>query len=248
MPIDIYRCSNPNCVKGANHTFSLQRALSVHCYRNNACRAYNESENAKPKSSYKPTVELESAKNSHESLFSLNLGEDSSVPSDIENNSLVPSPSEVKMTDPNFIFSMKQAYIVKLMKLLDDMNCPDYALPSILKWVCDVQDYNHNFDSTPRNRDANITWMRNMLKNSNYLLPVSVSIEIPPSKEMDVVFFDFVPQLLSLIQDSKKMVQENLVIDVTNPTSLPKRSLNKAIGEVIDGFAYRESYKVAQMR
>ena len=143
---------------------------------------------------------------------------------------------------------MKQAYIVKLMKLLDDMNCPDYALPSILKWVCDVQDHNHNFDSTPRNRDANITWMRNMLKNSNYLLPVSVSIEIPPSKEMDVVFFDFVPQLLSLIQDSKKMVQENLVIDVTNPTSLPKRSLNKAIGEVIDGFAYRESYKVAQMR
>ena len=255
-----YRCTNPNCIKGSDFTFGSQRALTMHWFHNSACREYNEVQQSRPTgqafantfSSY--TIEQKDDA-VDENVIPSNVGvrEDNTASPLLSNDATNTSPSVVEYNqqhadETNFIFSMKQSSIVKLMKLLDDMNCPDYALSSILNWVADVQDNNHNFESTPRNRAANIQWMRKMLENANQLLPIAVPTAISPTQSMDVVCFDFVSQLLSLVQDRNKMVQCNLVIDVNDPISLPSRSFHKPIGEVIDGVAYREAYNVAQLR
>ena len=58
----------------------------------------------------------------------------------------------------------------------------------------------------------------------------------------DVIVFDFVPQLLCLLQNPKLMTADNLLIDPKNPL-LPYSSPNGEIGDSLPGHVYRDAYK-----
>lgn len=81
----------------------------------------------------------------------------------------------------HFVLTTQQCAIAKLMKLLDDMNCPDYAFPKLLEWAIENESKNVSLASSSRKRDANIRWMRNMLHNANALLPEIVGAKLSPS-------------------------------------------------------------------
>ena len=143
------------------------------------------------------------------------------------------------------LLTTQQAATVKLMKLLDDMNCPDYAFPKLLNWAVETQQANVCFASALQKREANVRWMRSMLHNANCMLPEVVPTILSPALSVDVMRFDFVPQLLSLLQDPTKMVQENLVIDINQPIPMHSIDKNKPISEVLDCSAYRDAHRHA---
>ena len=67
-------------------------------------------------------------------------------------------------------------------------------------------------------KNANLKWIYNTLYGTNMMLPSVVQIDLEPnkngiSKSIDIVRFDFVAQLLSLLQDRVLMRSENLVIN-----------------------------------
>jgi hypothetical protein len=74
------------------------------------------------------------------------------------------------------------------------------------------------------------------------MLPHLESIELPDllpcMKSMNVICYDFVPQLLSILQ-SKKMMKEgnNLVLDPNNPLATYKPPDNR-LGEALSGSVY----------
>ncbi len=61
-------------------------------------------------------------------------------------------------------------------------------------------------------------------------------------KAQNVICFDFVPALLSLLQDELLMVAENLVINKDYPLSMYIPSDSK-VGEANSGLRYRELYQ-----
>ena len=146
-----------------------------------------------------------------------------------------------------FNFSCDSKWTLKLLKLLDDMNAPDYAFREILLWARGATQ--EGFSFYPKgglDRRRNIQCIRESLKHSQLLLPSIVTVNLPTEEdsspaENKVIVFDFVPQLLSLLQNRQIMVQENLVIDVTNPLQ-PFQPSNNMVGEALSGTAYRDAY------
>ena len=59
---------------------------------------------------------------------------------------------------------------------------------------------------------------------------------------MDVISYDFVPQLLSLLQDPDIMTEENLLLDLADPLK-PFKSPSKVRGKAISGLVYKEACK-----
>ena len=58
----------------------------------------------------------------------------------------------------------------------------------------------------------------------------------------DVIAYDFVPQLLSLLQNRNIMIEENLLLDVSDPLK-PFKGPGQVRGEAISGSVYHDAYK-----
>ena len=197
-----------------------------------------------------PNVRFQNAPDDHRSAFeewsSLSTLEDDD--SLILTSSVAPSDEALslrKRKRNDFILTTEQVAIVKLMKLLDDMNCPDYAFPALINWATQIQQEKVSFVSSLRKREANVRWMRAMLHNANCMLPEVVPTQLSPTLSVDVMRFSFVPQLLSLLQDPAIMVQENLVIDINHPIPMHTVDKTQPISEVLDCSAYKEAHKHA---
>ena len=143
-------------------------------------------------------------------------------------------------------FTTSQKCVTSLMYLLDDMECPDYAFQSIMEWARNCFEAGFDFNPRSRTRLANLKWMYNSLHNSEQLLPSVVTIQLPDPlptvKSMDVICYDFVPQLLSILQNKKMMSGNNLVLDPMNPLSMYKPSDNR-LGESLSGSVYQSMYQ-----
>ena len=192
----------------------------MHLKNSQSCSAlrYNNKNNNDDSESFSPSLSV-NTESKGGTTPSINLLED--FPDD---SALVESPTDDslelharKKLRPNFVVTSQQRSMVKLIKLLDDMNCPDYALPKILEWALDNERNQVSFQSAVLKRDPNVSWMRKMLHNANCLLPKVVPTSLSSSIKVDVMCFDFVPQLLSLLQDPDKMTADNLVIDIDWP-------------------------------
>jgi hypothetical protein len=64
--------------------------------------------------------------------------------------------------------------------------------------------------------------------------------ELAHGPTIDVISFDFVPQLLSLLQNSSIMTEENLLIDFADPFA-PYKSPNNYLSEAISGQVYKDA-------
>ena len=58
---------------------------------------------------------------------------------------------------------------------------------------------------------------------------------------MYVVCFDFVPQLLTLLQNRDIMIADNLAIDINKDPLKPSSSPNGTLDEALSGSVYREA-------
>jgi hypothetical protein len=84
------------------------------------------------------------------------------------------------------------------------------------------------FDFNPKSKThlGNLKWMYDSLHNAKQMLPNVVSIQLPDplpdTKSMDGICYDFVPQLLSILQNKEMMSANNLVLDPNNPLAVYK--------------------------
>ena len=142
-------------------------------------------------------------------------------------------------------YTTSQKCVTSLMLLLDSLECPDYAFEEILNWA--RTSYVAGFDFNPKckKRSGNLKWMYKSIHNSIQMLPSLKRIDLPDllshASTMDVIYYDFVPQILSLLQDEQLMSSSNLVLDPTNPLAMFSPDDGR-LGEALSGSVYRKLY------
>ena len=158
--------------------------------------------------------------------------------------------------DPELAFKRKKFHVttekkwtVSLLQLLDHMNAPDsYAYGSIMKWAHDASA--DGYDFCPREGfdwSKSVDYLMNSVLNDKLLLPYIRTVDLlhggttEQRATSDVVCFDFVPQLLPLLQNRDIMIVENLAIDIKDPLNLYS-SPNGTLDEALSGSVYHEAY------
>jgi hypothetical protein len=128
------------------------------------------------------------------------------------------TPVSFRAASAFFSFSTNQKWTVALLLLLNDMNAPDYAFKAILTWaraaIADGFSFQPEGGNTHR---RNVDRPYSMMNNATQLLPSVHWVDVPHGPPCDVITFDFVPQLLQLLQNRTVMTQENLLIDEQDP-------------------------------
>jgi hypothetical protein len=142
-----------------------------------------------------------------------------------------------------FLYSTNQKWTVALLKLLDTINAPDYAFKqAVLRWaraaLADGCSFQPDGGMTRR---PNVERLFSMMNNATQLLPSVHKVVVPHGAPCDVITFDFVPQLLKLLQNPELMTQANLLIDVQNPL-VPYSSPQGIRGDALSGQVYQEAH------
>lgn len=157
---------------------------------------------------------------------------------EVEGEDAIPSFSS------KFMYTTDQKWTVRLLKILDDANAPDYAFGHVLEWARESSLDGYSYQpmgglSRARNVDALI----HSVRNGDKILPYMKRVEVK-GEPSDVICFDFVAQILSLLQNRSIMTEENLAIDIHNPLK-PYFELKAGavLGEAISGSVYRDAYK-----
>jgi hypothetical protein len=132
------------------------------------------------------------------------------------------------------------------MYLLDSMVCPDYAFKSIMEWASKYFEAGFDFNPKSKTHLGSLNWMYDALYNAEQMLPHLECIELPDPlpnmKSMNVICYDFVPQLLFILQDSKMMAGNNLLLNKNNPLEMYKPPDNR-LGEALAGSVYQDMYR-----
>ena len=84
--------------------------------------------------------------------------------------------------------------------------------------------------------------MKKMTVNNSAFFPKLETVHLNDATKIDIVCYDFTTQLLRLLQNKRLMKQENLLIDIKNPTKMYK-SENNILGEALSGSAYKTIFK-----
>ena len=143
---------------------------------------------------------------------------------------------------PGFMHTIDQKWTANLLKVLDDINAPDYAFGLILSWARGASAEEYSFrPQGGLERSRNVEVLLNSIANAKQLLPVVQTVQGPHGPPSQVVVFDFVPQLLSLLQNRSLMIQENVVLDLQNPL-VPYQSPGGLLGEALSGSVYQQAY------
>ena len=112
----------------------------------------------------------------------------------------IESPAESEYSS----FTISQQCVTSLMYLLDAMECPDYGFQAIMEWACQCFVSGFDFNPKCKTRMANLKWMYDSLHNAEQMLPhlelINLPDPLPNMKTMNVICYDFVPQLLSILQ------------------------------------------------
>jgi hypothetical protein len=142
-------------------------------------------------------------------------------------------------------FTTDQKWTVALLKILDEIQAPDHAFRKILTWGREAARDKYSFyPQGGLDRNKQIDMLFNSVENAKNLLPVVCPVPVFIADEehfTDVIAYDFVPQLLSLLQNRKIMTQENLLIDVSDPLKAFKAP-GQVRGDAISGSVYQDAY------
>ena len=160
-----------------------------------------------------------------------------------EDGCIVEEVPSVSLKDHKYMHMKDQKWTVDLLKILDNMNAPDYAYGDILSWARDASADNFTFNPPGGlSRSRSVDLLFQSIPNAHELLPSVISVDDVDAPEADkVVVFDFVPQLLRLLQSSDIMIQDNLVIDLECPLK-PYVSPDGRLGEALSGQVYADAY------
>ena len=153
-------------------------------------------------------------------------------PSDID--CVCPTEADT-IKESQFMFSTDQKWTISLLKILDNMNAPDYAFESILKWARNAHADGYSFyPNGGPSRIHNIDVLFKSVANAQRLLPSVISVAVPHGAPCDVIAYEFAPQLLNLLQNPAVMTAENLLIDIQNPLK-PYERPNGRLGDALSG-------------
>ena len=102
---------------------------------------------------------------------------------------------------PILTHTVDQKWTAALLKVMDNINAPDYAFGLILAWARGASTDKHSFHPQGGLDCArNVTVLVKPIANTTQLLPSVLSVSSTHGPPCDVVVFDFVPQLLRLFQ------------------------------------------------
>ena len=129
--------------------------------------------------------------------------------------------NEIVVQENFFVYTTDQLCITNLIHILDEMGCPDYALQLILNWCQTSRDAGFHFNSRLATRKAYFKELYSLLEPHKIkeFLPAIIPIEMfgQDDQTANVVGFDFVPKLLSLLQDTDLMKMCNLDVNPLDP-------------------------------
>ena len=93
--------------------------------------------------------------------------------------------------------------MVNLMKILEDMNCPDTALTKIIDWARAAYNEGFNFNPASKTRHGNIQWMKKMTINNSAFFPKLETVHLNDVTKIDIVCYDFTFQFFKIITRQK---------------------------------------------
>jgi hypothetical protein len=143
-----------------------------------------------------------------------------------------------------FMHSTHQKSSAKLMLLLDSWGVPNDAFQHIVEWYEMSRLHDVSFHDKSKSRAANLEELRRCIPHqlASRWLPHIVPVQLLGFRDtVDLVRFDAVEMILSLLQDDTIMVSENLVINPENPFDNYRCGLDsgKEIGEPRMGSVYQ---------
>ena len=163
----------------------------------------------------------------------------------VSSQGLFADTTETRVESDYSSFTTSQQCVTSLMYLLDAMECPNYAFKKIMEWVHTCFEVGFDFNLKCKTCLGNLKWMYDALHNAEQMLPHLESIPLPDPlpnvNSVNVICYDFVPQLLSILQNRKMMSAENLVLDPNNPLAMYKPH-DSRLGGALSGSVYRDMY------
>jgi hypothetical protein len=130
---------------------------------------------------------------------------------------------------------------------VDDIKATDGAFGKILLWAREAASAQYSFyPQEGMSRNKNVENLVNSMENAKHLLPSVYTVPITEEANrpsVDVIAFDFVPQLLSLLQNWDIMTKENLLIDLQNDPLAWYKSPGNLRGEALSGQVYQDAYR-----
>jgi hypothetical protein len=115
---------------------------------------------------------------------------------------------------PGFTHMVDQKWTAVLLKNMNNINTPDFAFGLILAWARGGSAEDCSFHPQEGLECAqNVAVLVKSIANATQLLPSVLLLPSPHGPPCDVDVFDFVPQLLHLLQNTSLMIPENVVLD-----------------------------------
>ena len=143
---------------------------------------------------------------------------------------------------PGFNHTVDQKWTAALLKVMDNINAPDFAFGLILAWARGASADEYSFlPQGGLDHARNVTVLVKSIANATQLLPSVLLVSSPHGPPCDVVVFDFVPQLLHLLQNQTLMIPENVVLDFQDPLK-PYKSCNGLLRKALLGSEYQNAY------
>ena len=134
-----------------------------------------------------------------------------------------------------------------LLKLITDMNIPNYAFKKIMEWAKDAYNSGYQFNPKATSYHSQIKQLESFSNLSSvrpYVKPIALqnSLDDPSdTTTLNVVCCDFTSMLFSLLQDKKLNTESNLVVN-KNDHFAKYVSPNGKLGEVNSGLWYEQAY------
>jgi len=238
----MFSCQNPKCLQ-RHKFFSSFRALALHTAKTPACSNFL----ARAKIAQNSTTARDQILNDVHSIAKNIQDQNEEYTYDNVGGSVIEDDNQTNIDKKQDIFNAlfippEHKYTIMLLKILDDMNAPDYAFTKIMQWAKQAFQNGYNFEPTAgTSRKSNIQQLQNLCFQSKSLLPKVQTVNIPHGLASKIVIFDFIPQLMSLLQNKALMTPDNLAIDFYDPL-LPFQSNDGCLNEAISGSVYREAY------
>ena len=150
------------------------------------------------------------------------------------------------LTKHSFLHTTDQKWTADLLKVIGNINAPDYTFGDILAWDRGANAA-RNFSFNPvggLSQSKNIDVPFDSMPNACQLLPSIAPILCAEGSASDVVVLKFVPQLLlSLLQNPQSMRYEKLIIDVNCPLKpYENPGHQQVLGEALSSCKYTAAY------
>ncbi len=137
------------------------------------------------------------------------------------------------------VWSNTQKVEIELLDILKEYNVPLGMYDRIMDWSRSAALRDHDFTIIPRGRDVVVRNLKQVFGLEN-IAPITSPVSLLHGDSVQVTSFNFKEMLFSLLSDPELMQEENLLLDPTDPCSLPEKS--DFLDEINTGSVYRTAH------